>query len=60
MAPPLRTHRNHLWSETYQDHLKTLAFQAGRMDQSVGVHLELAETQDKLEALRDKVASIGS
>ena len=56
----LNDNRNHLWSETYQDHLKTLAFQAGRMNQSVGVHLEMAETQDKLEALRDKAASIGS
>lgn len=56
----LNDNRNHLWSETYQDHLKTLASQAGRMKQSVGVHLELAETQDKLEALRDKAASIGS
>jgi hypothetical protein len=56
----LNDNRNHLWSEAYQDHLKTLASEAGRMKQSVGVHLELAETQDKLEALRDKAASIGS
>lgn len=56
----LNDNRNHLWSETYQDHLKTLAWRAGRMKQSVGVHLEMAETQDKLEALRDKAVSIGS
>jgi hypothetical protein len=56
----LNDNRNQLWSETYQDHLKTLASQASLMKHSVGVHIELAETQDKLEALRDKAVSIGS
>ena len=56
----LNDNRTYLWSETYQDHLKTLASRAGQMKTSVGLHLELAETQDKVEALRGSVASLGS
>lgn len=54
----LNENRTYLWSETYQDHLKTLSTRADQMKESVGVHLELARTQEKLEVLRDRVASI--
>jgi len=56
----LNDNRTYLWSEEYQDHLKTLASRAGQMKESISVHLELAETQDKLDALRNRAASIGS
>lgn len=56
----LNDNQNYLWSETYQDHLTMLATRAGQMKKSVALHLELAETQEKLEALRTRVASIGS
>jgi hypothetical protein len=56
----LNDNRTYLWSEMYQDHLKTLASKAGQLKNSVALHLELAETQDKLEALRTRAASIGS
>lgn len=56
----LNENQTYLWSETYQDHLTTLTTRAGQMKKSVTLHLELAETQEKLEALRTRVASIGS
>ena len=56
----LNDNRNYLWSETYQDHLKTMASRAGELKKSVGLHLELAETLEKIEGLRGSVASLGS
>ncbi len=56
----LNDNRNYLWSETYQEHLNAISSRADQMKESVGLQLELAETQDKLEALRGKLASIGS
>jgi hypothetical protein len=56
----LNDNRKHLWSDSYQNHLKTVASQAEQMKKSVALHLELADTQDKVEALRDRIALIGS
>ncbi|MBZ5576245.1 MAG: hypothetical protein LAP40_06795 [Acidobacteriia bacterium] len=56
----LQDNRTYLWSETYRDHVQTLSSRADQMKKSVSLHLELAETLDKLEALRDRTASIGS
>ena len=56
----LNESRSHLWAPVYVDRLKMIADRAGEMKESVDLHLELASTQDKLEALRSKVAAIGS
>ena len=56
----LNENRNHLWAPAYTDHLKTIADRANQVKTSIDLHLELASTQDKLEELRLKVATIGS
>lgn len=57
----LSENRNHLWAPAYHDHLKAVADHAEQMKEFVDLHLELAGTEDKLEALRDKVAAtVGS
>jgi len=56
----LNENRNFLWAETYKGHLKTLSSGADLMKQTVALHLELASTQEKLETLRNQVASLGS
>lgn len=50
----------HLWVPAYTSHLRAIADHADRLKDSVDLHLELASTQDKLEELRFKTASIGS
>jgi len=52
--------RSHLWAPAYIDRLKLIANRAGEMKEAVDLHLELASTQDKLEALRSKAATVGS
>ena len=55
----LNENRQHLWAPVYVDRLKVIADRAGEMKESIGLHLQLASTQDKLEALRSKAATIG-
>ena len=56
----LNDNRMALWKPSYTGHLKSLADRAGRMKEAADLHLDLAQTQDKLEALRDKAVTLGS
>ncbi|HEX5432000.1 MAG TPA: hypothetical protein VFW83_08545 [Bryobacteraceae bacterium] len=48
-------HRRYLFAPVYTDHLKSIAFEADRMNKSIGLHLDLAKAQDRVEELREKV-----
>ena len=56
----LNENPSHLWTPVYTDRLKLIDDRAGEIKESVDLHLELAATQDKLEALRTKVVTTGS
>lgn len=56
----LNDNRTFLWSDTYRNHLASLAQGADQMKQSVSLHLEMANTQEKLEELRQQVAELSS
>jgi len=56
----LNGNRLHLWAPVYVDHLKSMADHAAQVKKSVDVHLELADTMDKLEDLRTRAAKSGS
>lgn len=56
----LNENRQHLWAPEYVGHLKTIAEHADQLKKSVDLHLDLASTQDKLEELRNRSASVGS
>jgi len=56
----LNQNPNHLWTPVYKEHLKSLAERASEMKRAVNLHLELADTQQKADELRNKVAVIGS
>jgi hypothetical protein len=56
----LTENRHYLWAPEYLDHLKTIADHAGQLKKFVDLHLDLASTQDRLEELRSRSASIGS
>jgi len=56
----LNENRNRLFDPDYQDHLATIAEQAGEMKMSVADFLELGETQEKLARLQEKLEATGS
>lgn len=56
----LNENRHHLFAPAYTDHLSAIATSAAQMKQSVDVFLDLANTQDKLDNLRERVAAIES
>ncbi|HLK51657.1 MAG TPA: hypothetical protein VKT49_26130 [Bryobacteraceae bacterium] len=56
----LNENQNFLGSGTYRNHVASVSSGADQMKQSVTAHLELAETQAKVEALRQQVADLGS
>jgi len=56
----LNWNRQYLWAPVYADHLKAMAEHASQMKKNVDVHLELADTANKLEDLRTQAAKAGS
>jgi hypothetical protein len=56
----LNDNRSHLFAPAYTDHLSAIATNSDQMKQSVDVFLELASTQDKLDNLRERIATIES
>ena len=51
---------NHLWAPVYTGHLNSIADRAELMKQTVDVHLELTNTEAKLDELRQRAATLGS
>jgi hypothetical protein len=56
----LNENRRYLFAPAYTGHLSAIADHADQMKQSVDVALELANTQDKLDVLREKIAATES
>jgi hypothetical protein len=56
----LNENRRYLFAPAYTEHLTAIADHADQMKQSVDVALELANTQDKLDVLREKIAATES
>jgi hypothetical protein len=56
----LNENRNHLFAPEYTDHLSTIADHSDQLKQSVNIFLELANTQEKLDSLREKAAALES
>jgi hypothetical protein len=56
----LNENRRYLFAPVYTEHLTAIADHADQMKQSVDVALELANTQDKLDVLREKIAATES
>ena len=49
-----------LWSEVYTEHLRAISGHADQLKETVGLHLDLSSTQDKLDELRTRAATLGS
>lgn len=56
----LNDRRNQLWHPEYTDHLRGIADRSGQVKEAVNLHLEMADTQDKLERLEERANALGS
>ena len=56
----LNENRRQLFVPVYTEHVSTIADHADQMKQTVSVSLELANTQEKLDELRQKAATLES
>jgi hypothetical protein len=56
----LNENRGHLFAPEYTDHLSTIAEHSDQLKQSVNVFLEMANTQEKLDSLREEAAALES
>lgn len=49
-----------LWDEEYMNHLRGISGRSGQVKQAIDLHLEMANTQDRLERLREQTNLLGS
>lgn len=49
-----------LWDSEYANHLQGIFDRSDRVKETVGLHLEIADTQDQLEQLRERTETLGS
>lgn len=56
----LNERRNNLWHPEYTDHLRGIYDRSGQVKEAVNLHLEMADTQDKLERLQERTNTLGS
>ena len=56
----LNERRNNLWHPDYADHLRGIYNRSGQVKEAVNLHLEMADTQDKLDRLQERSNSLGS
>jgi len=49
-----------LWDREYVNHLRGIEGRSGQVKQTVDLHLDMANTQDKLERLREQTLLLGS
>ena len=51
---------NHLWHPVYTSHLRGIYDRSGQVKEAVNLHLEMADTQDKLQRLQERTNALGS
>jgi len=51
---------NNLWHPDYTDLLRGISERSGQVKEAVNLHLDMAETQDKLERLQERTNALGS
>jgi hypothetical protein len=51
---------NVLWAPDYADLLREISSNSSRLKDTVDVHLDMADTQNRLEQLRDRANTLGS
>ncbi len=56
----LNERRNNLWHPDYTDHLRGIYDRSGQVKEAVNLHLEMADTQDKLDRLQERTSALGS
>lgn len=56
----LNERRNNLWHPDYTDHLRGIYDRSSQVKEAVNLHLEMADTQDKLERLQERTNALGS
>jgi hypothetical protein len=56
----LNDRRNNLWHPDYTDHLRSISNRSVQVKEAVNLHLEMADTQDKLERLQERTNALGS
>jgi len=56
----LNDRRNQLWHPDYTDHLRSISNRSVQVREAVNLHLEMADTQDKLESLQERTNALGS
>ena len=56
----LNDRRNSLWHPDYTDHLRGIYDRSGQVKEAVNLHLDMADTQDKLERLQERTNALGS
>jgi hypothetical protein len=52
----LNENQRFLWAESYTSQVQGLSESSGRMQKSVGLHLEIEDAQNRLDSLREKAA----
>lgn len=56
----LNDRRNNLWYPDYTDLLRGISERSGQVKEAVNLHLEIADTKDKLESLQQRTNALGS
>jgi hypothetical protein len=56
----LNNRQNTLWHPVYAEHLRGIYDRADQVKEAVNLHLETADTQDKLERLQERTNALGS
>ena len=49
-----------LWDQEYKNHVRGIAGRSGQVKQVVDLHLDIADTQDRLERLQEQSRTLGS
>jgi len=49
-----------LWDREYENHLRGISGRSGQVKETVDLHLEMADTQDRLDQLREQTTALGS
>ena len=56
----LNDRRNNLWHPDYTDQLRGIYDRSSQVEEAVNLHLEMADTHDKLERLQERTNALGS
>ena len=56
----LNDRRNNLWHPDYTDLLRSISNRSVQVKEAVNLHLEMADTQDRLERLQERASTLGS